>query len=448
LPPKVALGGEKKIGRPRFKDEDGVLYQLYELNYNAAQPLRFFAQALQSALKSPYFPGGQSEMGRLIGASAEMIERGTRRFGKPPFGLDQTVIAGENVAVSEEIALAKPFCDLRHFVRDVERDDPRVLIVAPLSGHHSTLLRGTVKALLPHHDCYITDWLDARHVPVSEGGFGFDDYVNYVIEFLRFLGPNTHVIAVCQPAVPVMAAVSLMAAADDPAQPPTMTLMGGPIDTRAAATAVTKLAETRPISWFQNNVIHTVPFNYAGNGRRVYPGFIQLTGFMQMNLDRHMGANVNLFKHLIRGDGESADATKRFYDEYMAVLDLPSEFYLETVEQVFQTHQLPRGLMRVDGNLIEPKAIRKTALLTVEGELDDISAPGQTLAAHTLCSGLKPTQKFNLLQKGVGHYGIFNGRRWREEIMPVARNWIRQHDKGHAEVPKADLVAVKRQRAA
>ena len=426
-----------------------MLYQLYELNYNAAQPLRFFAQAMQAALKSPFFPGGQSEMGRLIGASAEMTERSTRRFGKPPFGLAETTIAGETVAVTEEIALTKPFCQLRHFKRAVERDDPRVLVVAPLSGHHATLLRGTVKALLPHHDCYVTDWTDARLVPLSAGAFGFEDYVDYVIEFLRFLGPNTHVIAVCQPAVPVMAAVSLMAAADDPAQPPTMTLMGGPIDTRAAATAVTRLAERQPISWFENNVIHTVPFNYPGVGRSVYPGFIQLTGFMQMNLDRHMDAHVKLFKHLIRGDGENADATKRFYDEYLAVLDLASDFYLETVESVFQKHLLPRGLMRVRGALIEPKAIGKTALLTVEGELDDISAPGQTLAAHDLCSGLKPSQKSHLLQAGVGHYGIFNGKRWRDEIMPVVRDWIRQYDKGYSAVPKTDLTGgVKRRRAA
>jgi poly(3-hydroxybutyrate) depolymerase len=425
-----------------------VLYQLYELNYNAAQPLHFFAQAMQAALKNPLFPGGQSDMGRLIGASAEMLERVTRRFGKPQFGLTQTTIAGGAVAVTEDIVAAKPFCELRHFVRGVERDDPKVLIVAPLSGHHATLLRGTVEALLPHHDCYITDWVDAKQVPLSDGAFGFDDYVDYVIDFLRFLGPNTHVLAVCQPAVPVMAAVSLLAAANDPVQPPTMTLMGGPIDTRAAATAVTKLAQGRPLSWFETAVIETVPFTYAGSGRRVYPGFIQLTGFMQMNLDRHVNAHTKLFQHLIRGDGESADATKRFYDEYMAVLDLPSEFYLETVSSVFQEHLLPRGLMRVRGQLVEPKAIRKTALLTVEGELDDISAPGQTLAAHTLCSGLRPNQKFNLLQKGVGHYGIFNGRRWRDEIMPVARNWIRSHDKGHSEVPKIDLVPIVRTRRA
>ncbi len=416
-----------------------VLYQLYEMNYNAAQPLNFFARALQAALQNPLFPGGQSEFGRLLGASAEMIERGTRRFGKPAFAIEEIVIGGEPVSVTEEIVLAKPFCELRHFVRDIERDDPRVLIVAPLSGHHATLLRGTVKALLPHHDCYVADWIDAKQVPLSDGAFSFDSYVDYVIEFLRFLGPNTHVLAVCQPAVPVMAAVSLMAAGNDPAQPPTMTLMGGPIDTRAAETAVTKLAENKPISWFENTVIQTVPFTYPGAGRRVYPGFIQLTGFMQMNLDRHMNAHVKLFDHLIRGDGEGADATKRFYDEYMAVLDLASDFYLETVEQVFQTHLLPRGLMRVNGELIEPKAIRKTALLTVEGELDDISAPGQTLAAHDLCSGLRPSQKSSMLQPGVGHFGIFNGKRWRENIMPVVRNWIRQHDKGHSLVPKADL---------
>jgi len=425
-----------------------VLYQLYELNYNAAQPLHFFAQALQAALKSPFFPGGQSEFGRVLGASAEMIERMTRRFGKPEFALPETIIAGETVMVTEDVVLEKPFCQLRHFVRDVERNDPRVLIVAPMSGHHATLLRGTVKALLPHHDCYITDWVDARQVPLSAGPFGFDDYVQYVIDFLRFLGPDTHVIAVCQPAVPVMAAVSLLAADNDPVQPPTMTLMGGPIDTRAASTAVTQLAEGKPLSWFENTVIQTVPFTYPGTGRPVYPGFIQLTGFMQMNLDRHVNAHAKLFNHLIRGDGESADATKRFYDEYMSVLDLASEFYLETVSRVFQDHLLPRGLMQVHGELIEPKAIRKTALLTVEGELDDISAPGQTLAAHTLCSGLGANQKFNLLQKGVGHYGIFNGKRWREEIMPVLRNWIRSHDKGHSEVPKVDLVPAKRARAA
>ena len=417
-----------------------MLYQLYELNRNAAQPLNFFAQALQSALKNPFMPGGTSNFGRLLGATAEMLERGTRRFGKPEFGLDETQIGGETVAVSEEIVLSKPFCHLRHFARAIDRDDPRVLLVAPLSGHHATLLRGTVQALLPHHDCYIADWIDAKLVPLSAGRFGFDSYVDYVIEFLRFLGPNTHVIAVCQPAVPVMAAVSLMAAGGDPAQPPTMTLMGGPIDTRAASTAVTQLAESRPISWFEHTVVHTVPFTYPGAMRRVYPGFLQLTGFMQMNLDRHVNAHVTLFNHMIQGDGEGAAATKRFYDEYMAVLDLASEFYLQTVEWVFQKHLLPRGLMRIHGELVEPKAIRKTALLTVEGELDDISAPGQTLAAHTLCSGLRPIQRANHLQTRVGHYGIFNGRRWREEIMPVVRNWIRQNDKGHADVPVGDLV--------
>ncbi len=425
-----------------------MLYQLYEFNYNAAQPLHFFAEALQAALKSPFVPGGASDVGRMVNATAEMIERSTRRFGKPRFGLNETHIAGETVKVTEDIVLSKPFCQLRHFERAVERDDPRILVVAPMSGHHATLLRGTVEALLPHHDCYITDWIDAKQAPLADGAFGFDTYVDYVIEFLRFLGPNTHVVAVCQPAVPVMAAVSLLGAADDPVQPPTMTLMGGPIDTRAAPTAVTQLAESHPISWFERTVIHRVPFIYPGARRQVYPGFIQLTGFMQMNLDRHVDAHVNLFKHLIRGDGESAAATTRFYDEYLAVVDLPAEFYLETVEKVFQTHLLPRGLMRVDGELVEPRAIRKTALLTIEGELDDISAPGQTLAAHELCSGLRPDQKFNLLQKGVGHYGIFNGRRWRETIMPVVRDWIRRNDEGRSEVSKTDLVRPKTSRKA
>lgn len=417
-----------------------MLYQLYELHYAAAAPWNLLAQTLQTALKSPFVPGGQSGMGRLVGAAAEMIERSTRRFVKPAFGLAETRIGGESVEVTEEIAFAKPFCQLRHFVRAVERDDPKILLVAPLSGHHSTLLRGTVKGLLPHHDVYITDWTDARRVPLAEGCFDFDDYVDYIIEFLRFLGPNTHVIAVCQPSVPVLAAISILAASDDPVQPPTMTLMGGPIDTRAAPTAVTRLAETHPISWFERTVIHTVPFLYPGAMRRVYPGFIQLTGFMQMNLDRHLDAHVKLFNHLIRGDGESADAAKRFYDEYLAVLDLPAEFYLQTVERVFQQHLLPRGLLKVHGEPVEPKAITKTALLTVEGELDDISAPGQTLAAHDICSGLTQEQRQNALQKGVGHYGIFNGRKWRENIMPTVRDWIRRHDQGRTAVPAIDLI--------
>ena len=419
-----------------------MLYQLYEFNHACAAPLRLLAQGLQTALKSPLFFGGQSEFGRVLSATAEMIERATRRFGKPAFELNKTIIAGEAVGVTEEIAVTKPFCQLRHFVRATDRDDPVVLLVAPLSGHHATLLRGTVEALLPHHDVYITDWMDARHVPLSQGHFDLDSYVDYVREFLRFLGPKTHVIAVCQPAVPVMAAVSLLAAANDAAQPLTMTLMGGPIDTRAASTAVTKVAETHPISWFERTVVQTVPLNHPGALRRVYPGFIQLTGFMQMNLDRHVDAHVKLFKHLVQGDGESAEGTKRFYDEYMSVLDLPAEFYLQTVQTVFQHHALPRGEMKVHGTLVEPGKITKTALLTVEGELDDISAPGQTVAAHTLCTGLPAAMKKISFQNGVGHYGIFNGRRWREDIMPTVRDWIRRHDKGRTAVPAVDIAPV------
>ncbi len=322
-----------------------MLYQLYEFQCAAAKSLNFFAQAAQTAMRSPFMLGGQSELGRFVDATAEMLERGTRRFGKPGFGLRDTNIGGETVAVTEAVVLDKPFCQLRHFARATGRDDPKVLIVAPLSGHHATLLRGTVGALLPHHDIYITDWVDARCVPLSTGEFSFDDYVAYVIDFLRFLGPNTHVIAVCQPTVPVLAAISLLAAMDDPAQPPTMTLMGGPIDARAAPTAVTKLAETHSLRWFETNVIHSVPLTYPGAMRRVYPGFIQLTGFMQMNLERHIDAHAKLFQHLSRGDGESADATRQFYDEYLAVMDLSAEYYLQTVERVFQLHLLPRGLV-------------------------------------------------------------------------------------------------------
>ena len=405
-----------------------MLYQLYEFQCAAAASLNGFAQAARTAMRHPFMPGYQTELGRLFDATVEMIERGTRHFGKPDFGLGNTVIGGETVAVTEAIVLDKPFCQLRHFARAAERDDPRVLIVAPVSGHHATLLRGTVSALLPHHDIYITDWVDARRVPLSDGEFGFDDYVDYVIEFLRFLGPNTHVIAVCQPTVPVLAAISILAAMDDPVQPPTMTLMGGPVDTRAAPTAVTRLAENRPLSWFETAVIHSVPYGYPGALRRVYPGFIQITGFMQMHLDRHIDAHVKLFHHLSRGDGESADATRRFYDEYMAVMDLSAEFYLQTVERVFQQHLLPRGLLKVRDILVEPKAIAKTALLTVEGSLDDISAPGQTVAAHDICSSLSQGQRLNLLQDGVGHYGIFNGSKWRERIAPVLEDWIASHD--------------------
>ncbi|HYC01658.1 MAG TPA: polyhydroxyalkanoate depolymerase [Azospirillaceae bacterium] len=407
-----------------------MLYQLYDLQHAALTPLRLFAEATQATFQNPFVPASYTTVGRAVAAGAEIIERTTRRWGKPEFGLPKTVINGREVAVNERIALRKPFGNLLHFERETPHADPKVLLVAPLSGHYATLLRGTVEALLPNHDVYITDWMDAKMVPLARGSFDLDDYIAYIMDFLHFLGPDTHIMAVCQPAVPVLAAVALMAQMDDPDQPRSMTLMGGPIDTKAAPTQVTELATTRDIEWFERSVITSVPVYYPGALRQVYPGFIQLTGFMSMNLDRHLDAHVNLFQHLVRGDGESAESHRRFYDEYLSVLDLPAEFYLQTVQTVFQEHSLPKGTMTWRGLKVDCSKIKHTALMTVEGELDDISAPGQTIAAHRLCSGLADEKKVNLLQKGVGHYGIFNGRKWRELIMPQVRSFIRSHDKG------------------
>jgi len=409
-----------------------VLYQLYDLQHAALTPLRLFAEATQATFQNPFIPASYTKVGRAVAAGAELIERTTRRWGKPEFGLPKTVINGREVAVHEKVALRKPFGQLLHFERDTPHADPRVLLVAPLSGHYATLLRGTVEALLPNHDVYITDWQDAKMVPLARGRFDLDDYIAYIIDFLHFLGPDTHIMAVCQPAVPVLAAVALMAQMDDPDQPRSMTLMGGPIDTTAAPTQVTQLAATRDIEWFERHVVTAVPPYYPGGLRQVYPGFIQLTGFMSMNLDRHIDAHVNLFNHLVRGDGESAESHRRFYDEYLSVMDLPAEFYLQTVNTVFQEHKLPKGTMTWRELKVDCSAIGKTALMTVEGELDDISAPGQTIAAHRLCSGLPADKKVNLLQKGVGHYGIFNGRKWRENIMPQVRSFIRENDRSHA----------------
>jgi poly(3-hydroxybutyrate) depolymerase len=405
-----------------------LLYQLYDLQHAALTPLRVAAEATRATFQNPFFPGSYTRMGRTLAAGAELVERTTRRWGKPDFGLPTTTVNGRTVAVTEVPVLEKPFCTLINFQRAVPHDHPKVLLVAPLSGHYATLLRGTVKQLMQNHDVYVTDWADAKMVPLARGRFDFEDYVEYVMDFIRFLGPDVHVMAVCQPVVPVLAAVALLAQTDDPCQPRTMTLMGGPIDTAAAPTVVTKLAEDKDITWFERNVIHTVPPYYPGGMRQVYPGFIQLTGFMSMNLDRHVGEHVKLFRHLVRGDGESADGHRKFYDEYLSVLDLTAEFYLQTVKTVFQDRALPKGELTVRGLRVDPSAIRRTALMTVEGELDDISAPGQTIAAHRLCSGLPEDMKVDHLQKSVGHYGIFNGRRWRDEIEPKVRGFILKHD--------------------
>lgn len=405
-----------------------MLYDMHEMQHAALAPMRFAAGALQHFYTNPWVPAAYTQFGRTVAAGCELLERTTRQYAKPAFGLSSTTVDGETVAVHERVVLRSDFCNLLHFARDCRRPDPRVLLVAPLSGHHATLLRGTVEALLPEHDVYITDWQNARDIPQRRGPFGLEDYVALTLQLLHALGPNTHVIAVCQPSVAVLAAVSVMAAEGDPCQPASIVLMGGPIDTRVNPTAVNELATTRPLSWFADNVIHTVPLNYAGRGRPVYPGFIQLTGFMSMNLDRHVDAHLQLFHSLVQGDGQTAEQKRRFYDEYLSVMDLPAEFYLETIQQVFQEHALPRGNMMWRGRPVDPGRIQRTALMTVEGEKDDITGPGQCLAAHDLCVGLPASMRRHHLEPKVGHYGIFHGKRWREEICPNVSDFIRSHD--------------------
>ncbi|MEM6780790.1 MAG: polyhydroxyalkanoate depolymerase [Pseudomonadota bacterium] len=422
-----------------------MLYHLYELTHAMLTPARIAAELTKSAVKNPWNPVSHTQVGRNIAASTELFERVTRRFGQPDWMIDHTLIDGHRIDVEIEATVEKPFCTLTHFKRHTKRKDPQVLIVAPVSGHYATLLRGTVEALLPHHDVYITEWIDARQVPLADGKFDLDDYITYLREFMSLLGPKTHIVGVCQPAVPVLAAVSLMAADEDPNQPLTMTLFGGPIDTRVSPTAVTKLAEERPLSWFERTVLTDVPFYYPGAFRKVYPGFLQLSGFMQMNLDRHVGSHMEFFKHVIVGDGDSAEKHRQFYNEYNAVMDITAEFYLQTVEEVFQKHSLPKGQMKWRDPLtdklvpVRPKAIEHTALLTVEGELDDISARGQTTAAHDLCFSIPQKHQYHHLQPKTGHYGIFNGKKWRKEIMPRLRHFIRLHDTDVNPIPKRDL---------
>ncbi|AJD39398.1 polyhydroxyalkanoate depolymerase [Rhizobium sp. SEMIA 4085] len=407
-----------------------MFYQLYELNHAAMAPFRAAADAMRLVYANPLNPFSQTPFGRTIAASLEMFERTTRRYGKPEFGLKETVVGDSKVAVREEIVWSRAFCNLLHFARNTPSGhrDPRILIVAPMSGHYATLLRGTVEALLPSADIYITDWVDARMVPMTEGTFDFDDYVDYVIEMLHFLGPDTHVIAVCQPSVPVLAAAAVMEEANDPLSPSSMTLMGGPIDTRINPTAVNKLAEERPLTWFAENVIMNVPWPQPGFMRPVYPGFLQLSGFMSMNLDRHVVAHKEFFMHLVKNDGEP-EKHRDFYDEYLAVMDLTAEFYLQTVDQVFMKHSLPKGELIHRGKRVDPAAIRNVALLTVEGENDDISGVGQTKAAQTICVNIPDDMRMHYLQPDVGHYGVFNGSRFRREIAPRIVNFVREHSR-------------------
>jgi poly(3-hydroxybutyrate) depolymerase len=402
-----------------------MLYQAYQANDDVLAPIRLMAEATRGLLTQPWPFISDNPFVRSIAAACEMVSRSGIRHQRPDFGIAETIVDGRTVAVTEQAVVRHPFCTLLHFAKDRAVIQPRVLVVAPLSGHFATLLRGTVETLLPDHDVYITDWMNARNVPLVYGRFDLDDFIDLVVGFLHELGPRTHVVAVCQPSVPVLAAVSLMAADGDKAQPLSMTLMGGPIDTRRNPTKPNLLATSRPLEWFERTVIETVPARYPGAFRRVYPGFLQLAGFMTMNLDRHVTAHFDHYKHLVRGDGESAAAHRRFYDEYTSVMDLPADFYLQTIKRVFQDHALPLGTFTSRSRQVDPAAIEQTALLAVEGENDDICAVGQTSAALDLCTGLPAAKKLHHLQPKVGHYGVFNGQRWRREIYPKVRDFIR-----------------------
>ncbi len=405
-----------------------MLYAYYEMQRQALAPMRLFASGALSLLDLPFNPVRHTPLGRIVAASLDSFEHTTRRFDKPEFGLKTTVIDGATVPVTEEIVKSTAWCDLKRFRRTVQRpNDPKVLMVAPISGHHATLLRDTVNAFLPDHDVYVTDWKNARDVPLSGPSFDLDDNIDHVIDFVGALGPDLHVIAVCQPAVPVLAAVALMNASGHPAVPASMTLIGGPIDTRLGETEVNRFAKRHSLDWFRNTVIHPVPFGNPGFMRRVYPGFLQLAGFMAMNIDRHVEAHWQMFLHLVQGDGEPLAAKRRFYEEYRSVMDLPAEFYLQTISAVFQDHLLPRGMLVSRGRPVDPAAVTRTALLTIEGARDDISGIGQTRAAHDLCRNLAPGMREHRHQEGVGHYGLFNGRRFRQEIAPAIKAFIRTH---------------------
>jgi poly(3-hydroxybutyrate) depolymerase len=414
------------------RDSAGLLstpmYWLYEMGHAALDPSRAFADATRLFFKNPANPLAHTDYGKSVAAAAELFERVTRQYGRPEWRIDSTLVGGERVPVHIETVWERPFCRLLHFQRALtnvpRRPQPKLLIVAPMSGHYATLLRGTVEAFLPNHDVYITDWRNVRSVPVSAGRFDLDDYIDYVISMSHFLGGDCHMIAVCQPSVPVLAAVALMEADKDPYVPHSMTLMGGPIDTRVNPNGVNKLAESRGLDWFRSHVITKVPFPHAGFMRDVYPGFLQLSGFVSMNLDRHLEAHRELFRNLVKGDGDSAAKHKEFYDEYLAVMDLSAEFYLQTVDTVFIRHLLPKGEMTHRGRMIDPGMIKRVALLTVEGEHDDISGVGQTEATHKLCPNIPADMKVHYLQPGVGHYGVFNGSRFRSEIMPRISDFV------------------------
>jgi len=414
-----------------------MLYQMREVQRAVLTPLSDWAESMSKLCANPYSPLAYVPFSNRVSAGFELLHRLGKEYEKPEFGLKTTTIGENVVTVAERIEISKPFCRLVKFERLLPKsladrhDDPTVLVVAPLSGHHATLLRDTVRALLPDHNVYITDWIDGRMVPMVHGPFHLDDYVAYCIEFMRALGPDVHVISVCQPTVPVLAAVSIMATMKDAHRPLSMTMMGGPIDTRHSPTEVNNLATNHTFGWFERNVIHTVPIKYPGAGRRVYPGFLQHAGFVAMNPDRHMTSHWDYYLDLVRGDLDDAEDHRKFYDEYNAVLDLPAEYYLDTIHTVFQEHLLPRGQWHVtfEGERIRvaPENITDVALFTIEGELDDISGSGQTQAAHRLCENIPQAHQRHLTAEGAGHYGIFSGRRWREYICPQVREFIHGH---------------------
>jgi poly(3-hydroxybutyrate) depolymerase len=402
-----------------------AVYNSYRLSRAWAAPVNSWAGMVQSFWSHPAFPISRTPLGRAVASASELLERATRHYPKPPFGLASTEIEERTVAVREVPVLTTPFCNLIRFERDAVRHDPKVLVVAPLSGHHASLLRDTVSRLLPEHDVYVTDWIDARLIPLAAGRFDLDDYIELAQRFIRALGPDVHVLAVCQPSVPVLAAVSLMAEAKDPATPRSMTLMAGPVDTRVRPTRVDQLATAHSLEWFELSAVHRVPPGDPGFLRRVYPGFLQLTAFVSLNPTRHADAHRQLYRDLLAGDEESADVCRRFYDDYLAVMDVPAEYYLQTIATVFQDHDLARGVMTCRGKPIRPGAIRDTALMTVEGENDEITSVGQTSAAHDLCSSIPAARRVAHCQAGAGHYGVFSGRRWREEIAPRFAQFIR-----------------------
>lgn len=402
------------------------LYSYVEIQRYMMEPIRQLVQ-FGHGLMGTKEAINNNQFLRFLSANMELFERLTRHYPKPSFGIVSCEIDGKTVSIEQQTIVKATFCNLLHFKKNTQIELPKLLVVAPMSGHHATLLRGTVEGLLPYFDIYITDWIDAKEIPLDEGNFDFGDFVSYVTVFIKKIGLNTNVLAVCQPSVPVLTAVALMSSDKDPYTPDSLVMMGGPIDSRKSPTEVNDYATERTIFWFETNAITKVPFNYPGAGRNVYPGFLQLYGFMAMNMQNHIDEHWHLFNHLVQGDGENAAKHKKFYNEYLAVMDLPAEFYLDTVNIVFKKHLLPRGELTCNAKFVDTNAITKTAILCIEGEKDDISGRGQTKAALRICRNLADNKKQYLLQKGVGHYGIFNGKKYREEIVPVLKEFIYKH---------------------